>query len=211
MEKFCLIISGGDFDPVKDELKKADYIIACDKGYAYAEKMGIKSDIIIGDFDSISEPKTDIPILRYPVEKDDTDTMLAVKHALDRGFKSIVICCAFGGRADHALANIQAASYAVERGARVSVIGRDTELLVFSNGCERFKKKEGWSLSVLALSDECHGVNIMGTKYEGKDLILKNTFPLGVSNECVEDEAVISVKKGIILVLRSKMKGTNDE
>ncbi len=206
MEKCCLIVSGGEYDPICDELKASDYIISCDKGYIYAEKMGIKSDIIIGDFDSASEPETDIPIERYPVKKDDTDTMLAIKHALKKSWKNIIICCAFGGRLDHTLANIQAASYAADRGCSVRVLGKDTQLFVFRDGNISIKKKEHWSLSVFALSDECRGVTIRGTKYDCSDIIIKNTFPLGVSNAWKDDKALISVGSGIILVLCSRMK-----
>ena len=76
----ALIISGGDYSPIPD--LSCDYVIACDRGYLHAEKMGIRPDLILGDFDSAPVPDGKIQVEQYPVRKDDTDTMLAVKKAL---------------------------------------------------------------------------------------------------------------------------------
>ena len=80
----CLIISGGEFAPLPLDLKY-DYVIACDHGYDYAIRLGITPDLIIGDFDSCDTDVTsinEIPVETFPVAKDDTDTMLAVKCAI---------------------------------------------------------------------------------------------------------------------------------
>ena len=110
----ALIISGGDYFPIPD--LSCDYVIACDLGYLHAEKMGIRPDLILGDFDSAPVPDGKIPVEQHPVRKDDTDTMLAVKKALSLGYADLVMACAFGGRLDHAYANIQAGAYAAEQG-----------------------------------------------------------------------------------------------
>ena len=69
-----------------------DYVIACDHGYDHAKRMGIRPDVIIGDLDSLDqgERMETVPVLRYPEQKDDSDTMLAVKYALQEGFTSIL-------------------------------------------------------------------------------------------------------------------------
>lgn len=200
----CLIISGGDFSPIDDSLK-FDYVIACDRGYEYAHRMGLKPDLIIGDFDSAPVPDTDIPVIQFPVHKDDTDTMLAVKHALEKGYKDIVIACAFGGRFDHAFANIQTGAYIAEKGADIRLLGTNTEALIFKNSTHSISRKIGWSLSVFAISDRCDGVSIYGTEYTCRDIKLTNSFPLGVSNEWNDEIATIGVKDGTIMVLQSKM------
>ena len=79
--KRCLIIAGGDYAPI-GPVGEGDFVLACDKGYAYARREGIVPDLILGDFDSYGGALPEgIPVLRYPVEKDDTDTMLAVRWA----------------------------------------------------------------------------------------------------------------------------------
>ena len=80
----CIIITGGDCDVIGSIPGNA-YVIACDKGLQYAENASIIPDLIVGDFDSV-DASTDLSayenVVRFPKEKDDTDTMLAIKKAI---------------------------------------------------------------------------------------------------------------------------------
>lgn len=206
MENVCLIISGGDFAPLPQELRAARYVIACDRGYRYAERFGVTPDRIVGDFDSAELPQTQIPIDRAPTRKDDTDTMLAARYALQAGYREIAIVCAFGGRFDHALANLQTAAFIAEHGGRARLIGADTEALVFRGGAVSVPRRAGRSLSLFSLSDRCEGVSVRGTKFVCEDVTVTNTFPVGVSNVWEADTAQITVKSGILAVLQSKLR-----
>ena len=201
----CVIISGGEYCDLPGELRKSDYVIACDRGWQYAAKMGLRPDWIVGDFDSAPPPETDVPVTRVPTRKDDTDTMLAARRAADLGYRDVALVCAFGGRLDHTLANLQTAAWLVARSTRVRLIGADTDARAFTKGTERFPRRDGYSLSVFALSDRCEGVTVHGTKYECENETLTNGFPLGVSNIWASDTAEISVESGILLVLQSKL------
>ena len=205
MEKICLIISGGDYADIPEEIKKASYYIACDRGWQYADKMRITPDLIIGDFDSSPEPEGSVPVMRFPSHKDDTDTMIAARHALSLGFTDIAICCAFGGRLDHTVANIQTAAFLVSNGASVRLYGHDSFAYVFSHGEICLPKMASCSLSLFSLSDRCTGVSVLGSEYEAGDLTLTNSFPLGVSNAWASSEARISVDSGILMILCSKI------
>ncbi len=203
MEKRCVIISGGEYD-LFPKLNKEDFIIACDKGYVYALRNGIRPDLIIADFDSFEgEADPEIPVLRYPCEKDDTDTMAAVKYAVEKGFSEVILCCALGGRLDHEFANLQSCAYAVERGLKASVFGERERITFLKNGSVEAAREEGRSLSVFSITDRSEGVSVTGCKYELKDALLVNSFPLGVSNEWKADKAVISVKSGILMIVES--------
>jgi len=206
MEGTCLIVSGGDFCPPPEELRAAAFVIACDRGWTYAERLGLAPDLIVGDFDSAPPPRADVPVKRYPSRKDDTDTMLAAREAVARGFTDVAVCCVFGGRLDHTLANFQTAAFLAVHGARARLYGADAEALVFAAGSVSVPRREGWSLSVFALSDACEGVTIRGTKYECENETLTNAFPLGVSNVWAADEAEISVRGGVLLALLSRLK-----
>ncbi len=216
--KVCLIISGGR--PVCPEGLAADYVIACDSGLDNADRYGIVPDLVVGDFDSVSSGNLrkieeegngrekdaqgdaqGINYIRYPKEKDDTDTMIAVKHALKMGFLRIKIICAFGGRADHSAANIQTAHFAADRGAVVEIIDENSSCTIFKDREMIFDRKEGCYLSVFSLSDKSRKVSILGTKYEVRDCELTNDFPLGVSNEFVNEKAAVSVKDGCLMVI----------
>ena len=205
MNNRCLIVTGGEFSPFPGTLCETDFIIACDRGYEYAEKLGIKPHLILGDFDSSSFPETEIPVEKFPAEKDDTDTMLAVKEALRRGFREICLLCAFGGRMDHSFANIQSGAYAAFHNADMYLYGKDTEAVISGSGEIILTAKEGWSLSVFALSDIAGNVRIQGTKYETGGMLFRNSFPLGVSNEFREKTAKICFDSGILMAMLSKL------
>ena len=198
--KKCLIISGGKFEKVKLN-EKYDLVIACDKGYIYANKLKIKPDIIVGDFDSSKMPKLNANIIAVDAVKDDTDTGLAVKHALRNGYKYIDIICALGGRIDHALANISLMKYIVEHKGIARILSNDATLVAVGKVRIKIKNDGSKYLSIFSLSDKSKIDYIKGTKYDVKNIVLKNGFPLGVSNEfrsrCVE----ISVSKGIIIII----------
>ena len=81
MKQLCAIISGGQEDTLCG-IEAADFIIACDRGYFYARNTGIRPYLLVGDFDSYRGAlPADVPVLDLPVEKDDTDTMAAVRWA----------------------------------------------------------------------------------------------------------------------------------
>lgn len=204
MRGLCAIISGGEQSPM-DDIREAEYIIACDSGYEYARRLGIKPNLLLGDFDSYRGVlPQDVEILRLPVEKDDTDTMSAMRRALDAGYRHIRIYCALGGRLDHLFANIQAAAFGAEHGARVELIGRETVIYVFADSKLELEAREGWSLSVFALSEVCRGVTLRGVKYELCDVEVTNRFPIGTSNEWA-GRAEISVEQGIAAVMLCRM------
>ena len=115
----CVIFGGGEIADLRyaqSLLREDDYIICADRGYAYCVSMGVVPDLVLGDFDSYngSLPQN-CELLRYPVEKDDTDTMLAVKEAIRRGYHEIMMLGMLGGRLDHTLANIQTVVFFVFR------------------------------------------------------------------------------------------------
>ena len=206
MNGLCLIVSGGEYAPLPENLRRPAFVIACDRGWQHARRMGLAPDLTVGDFDSAPPPETDAPVERVPTRKDDTDTMLAARRALEKGYLDIAVCCAFGGRLDHTLANLQTAAWLVSHGARAHLTGTDTDALAFSGGTAVFPRREGWSLSVFALTDACEGVSIRGTKYKCENAALTNAFPLGVSNVWEAGEAAITVKSGILLVMQSKLQ-----
>ncbi len=203
-EKICAIISGGAFSPLTD-IEKTDFVIACDKGCAYALEHGVSPDLLVGDFDSYSGAHpAGVRELDLPKEKDDTDTMAAVRWAVGDGYTQLWLYCALGGRLDHLLGNVQAAGYATARGVRVRIYDAENELYFLTHGTLTLPPRPGFSLSVLSMSDICEDVCIRGTKYLLDHVQLCNTFPIGISNEWAGN-AEISVGSGVLMVILSKM------
>ena len=205
MKTSCMIISGGTFTPLPQPDENT-FVIACDRGYTYARRCGIRPDLLVSDFDSYDGPvDPEIPLQRFPSEKDDTDTMIAIRAALERGFREAVLYCALGGRLDHTLANLQSLAFALSHGLRLRIVSEDTEVLLLQDGTLSLPRREGFALSVFAFSERCRGVSLHGTKYTLTDAELENSFPLGVSNEWAEDAATVSITDGTLLIVLSKL------
>ena len=183
-----------------------------DGGLEAAKELDIIPDVIVGDFDTV-HPE----ILAYyrkmehivwevhQPEKDDTDTMLAVKQALSFGAEEIQIYGGLGGRFDHAIANVQTWRYLAEHVAGGARCDAQNWMTVQTAGTVRqYPRRDGWYFSLLSLSDTCTGVTITGAKYCLQNGTLHANFPLGISNEIVAERAEISLQTGMLLVLYTK-------
>ena len=111
---YCYIFGAIPIDSFNLKINENDIVIAADAGIINVRKFNIKPDYIIGDFDSLGYTPTDSNTIIHPIEKDDTDTMLAVKLGFKKGYKDFRIFGGIGGRLDHTFANIQTASYIAE-------------------------------------------------------------------------------------------------
>ncbi len=182
-----------------------DMLLCADTAYLAAKAEGLTPDIVIGDFDH-GEAKAfqnEAITIRVPCEKDDTDTMLCIKYAIEKGADSLTIVGGIGGRLDHTVANLQALAYAEKHGIQAILVSGNNEAFLM-RGIGKLPKKDGFYLSVFAYDGVCEGVSIHGTKYEVENAVLDTNFPLGVSNEITADFAEIEVKTGRLLIILSK-------
>lgn len=208
--KTCIIIAGGDFDISSVSAEKlkseAELIICADRGLKYADEMGLVPDILIGDFDSyIDEVHFDGEIIRTVPEKDDTDTIMAVRLAISRGVRRIILYGALGGRFDHSIANIQTLLFASEQGCEMTIADSSDIISLQGEGTAEYPCKEGYYFSVFALSESIFIKELSGVKYPLENYTMKQSFPIGVSNEITSEKAVLAIKEGTALIVRSKM------
>lgn len=193
---------------IKQITDNADFVICLDGGYDIAVADNITPDLILGDLDSLSGSlPDDIPLERFKPEKDFTDLELALKKALQLNAKNVIIIGGIGGRLDHTMANIQLiANYTKNFESLVMMDGSNKcfvldplrkESIIIPAEADKY-------ISLFSLSAKCTGVSISGVKYTLNDHILTNTYPLGVSNEFKEKDAVLSIKDGTLLVVISK-------
>lgn len=184
-------------------LDRADLVLCADTAYREAEALGLVPDAVIGDFDHAQATEGVCKnVLRVPCEKDDTDTMLCIKYAIEAGARELVIAGGIGGRLDHTIANLQSLGYAEARGVRAILTDGRNEARVIS-GRLRLPRKDGFYLSVFAFGGPCRGVSESGVRYPLRDAELSVDFPLGVSNEITDDYAEIEVREGRLLVVLS--------
>ncbi len=203
------IFAGPDLEDVsfiKDTDFSDGYLIAADCGLKILKRMGLTPDVIIGDFDSSEKPKdAKCEVITFKIEKDDTDTMLCIKHALEKGYNDITIISGVGGRLDHSIANIQSLRFILNRGAKGRILSDDTEIYLLPYGEYSYNKKEGFSMSLFSYSEKVSKLSIEGAKYNTDKLDIDNTFPIGVSNQITEDKCHISFESGKLLVIFSRL------
>ena len=209
MNNLVIITSFLDLDfQVSELINKSNFTICIDGGYDIALNHGITPDLLMGDFDSISaQLPEDIQIERFLPEKDYTDLELALKKALDLNTKNVTIVGGMGGRMDHTMANIQLlSSYADKFNTLVMLDGRNKCFIMGKNGHETMtiKAENDSYISLFSLSEKCTGITISGVKYPLKNHTLSREFPLGVSNEFKEKDAILSIENGTLLVVISK-------
>lgn len=206
---YCYIFSALPVTDFSFEIQADDIIIAADSGVLNTQKFNIDPDYIIGDFDSLGYTPSESNALVHPIEKDDTDTMLAIKLGFEKGYKKFRIFGGIGGRLDHTYANIQAAAYVAENGGNAVFFGEREILTVIKNAEIKFSKENKGNLSVFAL-ENCENVNIKGAYYELDNGSLTIDFPLGTSNKFNNKDVTISVDKGKLLIIWERQDSSNE-
>jgi len=209
----CIVIGAGDLTIGDIRAEADDLIIAVDGGLGYCGVLGLEPDLILGDFDSVTEEEEkavvaleqQIPdrILRLPSEKDDTDMLAALKEGMERGYRDFRIYAGTGGRFDHTLANIQCLLYLKNRDAVGYLVDGGGMMLVVKNEAVQFKAGLEGYLSLFSMVGESRGVSNSGMKYTLEGATLSNDFPIGISNEFVGEEATISVEDGTLACIIS--------
>ena len=208
----CVIVAAGEihnYGSAISFLRKDDYFIFCDGGLSHAESLGIKPNLIVGDFDScdsdvLSKYEEQCEIIKLPREKDDTDTLYAVKLAVERGYSDFLILGAMGGRFDHALGNISILLYLHELEKKAMLVDDYSTMqiagskpLLIEDNCSYF--------SVLTVAGDVSGVTIKNAKYPLENASLSADFQLGISNEVLPGKvAEVSVEHGRVLVVTVK-------
>lgn len=209
-----LIITGGKINKnfAKKYLKsnKYDIIIAVDKGLETIDYLKLEPQYILGDFDSVNTKilekyKTqNIKIIKLNPEKDLTDTHSAIDLALEIKSTEITILGAIGTRLDHTMANIHILKQALDKNIKAKIVNEKNEIELINKEII-IKKDDNYKyVSIISLTTNVTGITIEGMKYIINDYTLSIGDSLGVSNEQIDKEAKISIKTGILVVIKSK-------
>lgn len=204
--KKCIIFCAGGFDSLAEPIEKNDLVIAADGGVRNTRALGICPQVVLGDFDSLGEIPAGAEI--YPVEKDDTDAMLAIKKGLALGCTDFVLYGSLDGdRLEHTVANFQALQYLADRGAKGSLVGLHQIVTLIKNGALRFPARFEGYLSVFCHGADATGVTVRNLHYNVENTTLTAGFPLGVSNRFLGREAAVSVETGSLLLIWERRNG----
>lgn len=204
--KNCIIFCAAEFTGLAAPIGAEDLVIAADGGLKHTQTLGMTPDVILGDFDSLGYAPQGANV--FPVEKDDTDSMLAVRHGLAEGCDTFFLYGSLDGpRLDHTIANFQTLQFIADRGGAGYLIGNDFMLTVVQNGRISFPAGCTGTISVFCLGPDASGVTLKGLYYPLEEGTLCAGFPLGVSNHFTGEPAEISVRQGSLLVLWNRENG----
>jgi thiamine pyrophosphokinase len=201
------IFTGGEIfhQYIAERPEEGNLVISADAGYKNATLMGVHTNILIGDFDSLGRIPDDVDeVKQVPVEKDLTDTQIAVETAIEKGAEEIIIVGSTAGRFDHALSMM--AILEKYWGSRVPIY------IVNGQNRVRFIRNSGFIVvrsqykyfSVLAADEKVKGVSIDGGKYPLKNATLQRSHQFAVSNEITKNAALINVRKGGVYIIESR-------
>lgn len=196
----CYIFGAGSYFGLIRRPAPEDTVIAADGGWRICREEGIVPDLLLGDFDSLHTVPDFGHIRRVPVEKDDTDMMLAIKEGLARGETDFRLYGGVGGRTDHTIANLQGLLYLAERGAQGWLYGDREGFTAICGGELCLPARDRGIVSVFCMGADAQGVTIEGGQYTVHDAVLTASFPLGVSNHFVGNPVRVSVTQGSLLI-----------
>ena len=202
----CIIFCAGGFDRLAEPIREADHILAADGGLIHLQKLGLTPHETLGDFDSLGYTPKDATV--FPVEKDDPDSMLAVRRGLELGYDRFVLYGGLDGpRLDHSVANFQTLQFLADRGAKGYLIGSRQIATVIKEGTLGFPARAEGIFSVFCMGAPAKGVTISGAKYTLEKGTLHSGLPLGVSNHFIGKPVTVSVDSGSLLVLYDRQNG----
>lgn len=200
--------------PVESEMaayvQPGDFIVACDAGYRNAAKLGVRPDLIVGDFDSAPQPETDRETIVLPHVKDDTDTQFAARWLVEHGYEEVTLLGALGGaRIEHMFANVSTGLFLSMHGIKTILADARSEMHYLLPEKELVLERKDWMyLSVFALGTPMTGVTLQGVYYPLENATLSELdYPLGTSNEFVEPVAHLQCTGGHGLVVLTRADG----
>ncbi len=206
----CIIFCAGGLEQPVESIPANALLIAADGGLLHTQRLGLTPDIILGDFDSLGYIPAQGQV--FPVEKDDTDALLAIKKGLSLGCKEFLIYGGLDGvRLDHTVANLQALQFLADHDAVGTLIGNHQIVTLLQSDSLTFPEKFEGTLSVFAMGKPAEGVTLHNLQYLMENGSLSPDFPLGVSNHFTGKAATVSVQKGSLLLIWQRENGLPDK
>ena len=201
----CVVVGGADISNygfIREQLCDDDFVVFCDSGLKHLEQLQVKPSLIVGDFDSHENPHLDVETIVLPCEKDDTDTVFAVKEALKRGFDNFLLIGVVGARLDHTLGNVSILLHLDSLGKKGCIIDDYSEMEIVSGKpvsiCDQYT-----FFSLLNITGCAKGITITGAKYPLTGAEISCEYQYGVSKEVLPGEiATVSVEDGRVLLIK---------
>lgn len=208
-----LIITNGDMnnlDYYKDILKEYEYIICVDGAIRYLVKMNVRPDIIIGDLDSISSEflqiieEENIPIAKFPSEKDETDTELAILLALEKNSSEITLLGGIGSRVDHSFTNFTLLARTAEKDVKCRMLNEKNDCYFVKDKISFEDFDKSYNVSIIPLTAEIIVEKTEGLYYPLANEVIARGSSRGISNVPLDKKIAITITKGMAMVVLAK-------
>ena len=205
--KRCVIVGGadiGNYAYIREALTADDYVVFCDSGLRHMEQLRAKPSLIVGDFDSHENPHLDAETIVLPCEKDDTDTVYAVKEAVRRGFDPFLLVGVVGDRLDHTLGNVSILLYLDAIGKKGVIIDDYSEMEIVSSAPAHISDAYAF-FSLLNITGCARGISIQNAKDPVENGEITCEYQYGVSNEDLPGKtAIVSHREGKVLLIKDR-------
>ncbi len=203
--KRCVIVGGADiynYEYIKHCLQNDDFFVFCDSGLKHLEPLQVKPNLIVGDFDSHDNPHLDVETIVLPCEKDDTDTVFAMKEALKRGYEEFLLIGVIGARLDHTLGNVSILLYLDALGKNGKIIDDYSEMEIVSKEPAYIEDSYAF-FSLLNITGTAKDITIENAKYPLNHAEITCEFQYGISNEVLSGKiAKITIGEGKLLLTK---------
>jgi thiamine pyrophosphokinase len=183
------------------------FVVAADAGVDHALALGVRIDVAVGDFDSVSASGLEAAeqagarVERYPAEKDATDLELALDVAFGHDPRRILVIGGDGGRLDHLFGELLVLGRDAYAGPEIdAILGGATVHVV--RGERTLAGEPGETISLFALHGPAEGVVTEGLAYPLRGETLEPGSSRGISNVFAGRDARIAVGRGVVFAVR---------
>lgn len=198
MKRAVVFLNGelADLNLIKKYIKTTDLLVGVDGGTKLILKLKLKPDLVIGDLDSLKTVPKGVALIQFPVDKDKTDSQLALEYLVKQGYRSLIIVGFLGRRLDHLISNIMVFG---KQQAEVQIIEGE-QIIYFVKKSLVINSHKGVLISLIPLLD-CQGVITVGLKWSLRGESLQVGSSRGVSNELTGKKAEIRLKSGLLMIV----------
>jgi thiamine pyrophosphokinase len=206
--KSAVILCDGRKPPKKEfiaSVNKSGLFIAADGGANIANKLNIKPDVIIGDFDSYKPvDQKGVTIIRDS-DQETNDLEKALNYILNHNINHVEIYGAFGQRLDHTLKNLSVLKRYNDKFRKIVFIDKyGVSFLLPPHYTARLPV--GTTVSLYPLKGSVEGISTKGLEFSLDSETLEIGKRDGTSNKTLEDQVEITHESGDLLIFIATLK-----